>query len=123
MKVIEKFMTGLGWFLMLSYILQIILSLLVWAFNLSNFYKKLIIMNNITNTIKTLIITGVISLLGFLIMYGWGRYNYNKYAHLRRRKFSEDITVKEIISYFNLPLEVVETMQNNKLIVLEKTIV
>ena len=123
MKVIEKFITVIGWFIMLGYIVQFILSLLIWAFNLSNFYKKLIILGNITNTIKILLITFITSLLGFLIMYGWGRYNFNRYAHLKRRKFPNNITVEEIIKCFNLPIEIVENMQNSKLIVLEKTIV
>lgn len=122
-RVIEKFITVIGWLFMLGYIVQIILSLLIWIFNSSNFYKQLFILGSIYRTINTLIITIVISLLGFLIMYGWGRYNFKRYAHLKRRKFPDYITIEGIAEYFNLSLEVVESMQNDRIIILEKTIV
>lgn len=122
-RIIEKFITVIGWLFMLGYIVQIILSLLIWIFNLSNFYKQLFILGSIYRTINTLLITIVISFLGFLIMYGWGRYNFKRYAHLKRRRFPDYITIEGLAKYFNLSLEVVETMQNDKIIILEKTIV
>ena len=122
-RIIEKFITVIGWLFMLGYIVQIILSLLIWIFNLSNFYKQLFILGSIYRTINTLLITIMISFLGFLIMYGWGRYNFKRYAHLKRRRFPDYITIEGLAKYFNLSLEVVETMQNDKIIILEKTIV
>lgn len=122
-KLIERFITIVGWFFMVGFIIQITVSVVLWIFNLSNFYHKLLIFPNIKTTLNTLLITVMISILAFLIIFGWGRYNYRKYAHLRRRNFPEDVTTGEIVEYFKLPLETVVEMQNNKKIVLEKTIV
>ena len=122
-RIIEKFITVIGWLFMLGYIVQIILSLLIWIFNLSNFYKQLFILGSIYRTINTLLITIMISFLGFLIMYGWGRYNFKRYAHLNRRRFPDYITIEGLAKYFNLSLEVVESMQNDKITILEETIV
>ena len=112
-----------GWLVMLVYIIQIILSLLLWAFNLSNFYKKLIIVGSIKTTLYTLLITILISVFAFLILVGWGRYNYKRYAHLERRRFPDDVTLDDLVQYFNLPSEIIENMRNNKIIVLDRTII
>lgn len=122
LKIIELFLTSMGWILMIGYIVEIILTILIWLFNLSNFYKLLVFLN-IRKTINTLIITFAISILAFLIMFIWGKYNYKRYAHLNRRKFPNDVTSNEIVEYFNLPHELVTSMQNDKEIELEKTIV
>ncbi|KJR49297.1 hypothetical protein UF75_0375 [Desulfosporosinus sp. I2] len=42
---------------------------------------------------------------------------------MKRRKFPDYITIEGIAEYFNLSLEVVESMQNDRIIILEKTIV
>ena len=108
---------------MLGYMVQIILSLLLWAFNLSNFYRKLFILGSIEATVNTLLITVAISFLSFLILYGWGRYNFKRFAHLKRRHFPEAIVPEDIVSYFKLSPEVVKAMQTDKITTLEKTIV
>lgn len=108
---------------MLGYLIQIALSIVLWIFNLSNFYRKLLIFPDIKTTLNTLFITIIISILAFLIIYSWGRYNFKRYAHLDRRKFPSDVTTEEISEYFNLSLETVAEFQDNNKIVLEKTIV
>lgn len=122
-KIIEKLITAIGWSFMVGYLIQIALSVALWTFNLSNFYHKLLIFPDIKTTLNTLLITVLISIVAFLTIFSWGRYNYKKYAHLRRRNFPEDVTTEEVVEYFNLSLETVVDMQNNKRIVLEKTIV
>lgn len=122
-RIIEGIVTTMGWLLMLGYIVQIILSIILWVFNLSNFYYTLFVFNNIKTTIHTIIITVVIAIGVFVLMYFWGRYNYKRYAHLKRRKFPENVTNDKIATYFGLPLPLVEKMQNDKIIVIEETIV
>lgn len=123
MKVIERFVTAAGWTIMSFYFAQVTLSLVLWAFNLSNFYHSLFIIPNLKGTLNILGITLLISLLAFLIIYLWGRYNFRRYAHLNRRKFPNDVTPKDIIEHFDLSPEIVEEMQNGKRIQLKKTIV
>lgn len=122
-KKLERLITISGWFLIVFYMIQIVLSILLWKFNLSNFYSKLLIFPNVKSTITTFIITAGISILAFIVMLLWGRYNYKKYAYLNRRKFPKDVTSQEIASYFDLQVEAIEKMQNDRIIDLEKTIV
>ena len=120
---LEILITTIGWLVMLFYIIQTLLSIVVWSFNLSNFYNKLFTSSNVSTTIQTFIITIVITIGSFILMYLWGKYNYKRYAHLRRRKFPKTVTNDEIERYFNLPSSTIEKMQNDKIIILEKTIV
>jgi poly-beta-1,6-N-acetyl-D-glucosamine biosynthesis protein PgaD len=122
-KLIESLITAAGWAFLLTYFIQVTLSVALWAFNLSNFYHKLLILTDIKTTIYTLLITIMISVLACLVIYFWGRYNFKRYAHLNRRKFPKEVSSQDIIEYFNLSPEIVEYMQNNKNIQLEKTIV
>lgn len=122
-KIIENFFSLLGWTLMLGYIIQIVASLIVWGFSLSNFYTELFMIRNIEKTIRIILITVLISVILFIVMYIWGKYNFNKFAHLRRRKFPEDTTPNDLAEYFNLPIDEILKMQNDKKIELEKTIV
>lgn len=122
-KIFEGIFSFCGWILMLGYLIQIMASLIIWIFGLSNIYEKLFMINNIENTIRTTLITVWISIIVFIIMLTWGKYNYNRYAHLRRRKFPKDTTIEELSEYFNLSLDKIEKMQNDKRIELEKTIV
>lgn len=122
-KRIEQVITTLGWIVILIFVIQSLLSIFLWIFNLSNFYTKLFLYNNIDTTIRVFLLTITFSLLFFIIIYLWRKYNYKKYAHLRRRTLPNYVTSNEIESYFNLPPSLVEKMQNDKIIVLEKTIV
>lgn len=122
-KIIEWIFSVFGWILMLGYLIQIIASLIVWGFSLSNFYDKLFMIGNLENTIKIILATILISLILFIVMYVWGKYNFKRFAHLRRRKFPEDIKPEELAKYFNLSVEEIKKMQNDKKIELEKTII
>jgi len=130
-RILEILITTIGWLIMLYYIIQtlssiiflLLLFIVFWSFNLPNFYNKLFTSSDISTTIHTFIITIFIASGSFILMYFWGKYNYKKYAHLRRRKFPKVVTNDEIESYFNLPSSTIEKMQNDKIIILEKTIV
>jgi poly-beta-1,6-N-acetyl-D-glucosamine biosynthesis protein PgaD len=122
-KRIEQVITTLGWIVILLFVIQILLSVFLWAFNLSNFYNKLFLFANIDTTIRVFLLTITFSLLFFIIIYLWRKYNYKKFAHLHRRTLPSYVTSTEIEVYFNLPSSLVEKMQNDKIFVLEKTIV
>jgi poly-beta-1,6-N-acetyl-D-glucosamine biosynthesis protein PgaD len=122
-KRLERLITGIGWLIMLGYILQIVFSIALWLFNITNFYSKLFSINNIYITIRTFVITAAISICIVLVLYLWGKYNYKKYAHLTRRGFPKNVSNNEIETYFGLASCLIEKMQNDKVIVLEKTII
>ena len=130
-RILEILITIIGWLIMLYYIIQtlfsivfwLLLFMVFWLFNLSNFYNKLFTSSDVSTTIHTFIITIFIASGSFILMYFWGKYNYKRYAHLRRRKFPKTVTNDEIERYFNLPSSTIEKMQYDKIIILEKTIV
>lgn len=108
---------------MLVYTFQTLSSIVLWLFNLTNFYRKLFILDNIQTTIRIFLSTVAIAMCIFILMYSWEKYNYKRYAPLNRRKFPKNVTNDEIKLYFGLPSSLVEKMQNDKVIILEKTIV
>lgn len=130
-RILEILITTIGWLIMLHYILQTLVSIVLfsllytvlWSLNLPDFYNKLSSLDDVSALIHIFIITIVIAGSFFILMYFWGRYNYKRYAHLRRRKFPKDVTQEEIEIYFNLPSLLVKKMQNDKIIILENTIV
>lgn len=130
-RILEILITSIGWLIMVYYIIKTLFSIAFWlllskvflSLNSSNFYNNLFTLSDIITTIHTFVITLVIASSCLILMYFWGRYNYKRYAHLRRRKFPKDVTKSEVERYFNLPSSTIEKMQNHKIIILEKTIV
>lgn len=130
-RILEILITTIGWLIMVYYIIKTLFSIAFWlllskvflSLNSSNFYNKLFTLSDIITTIHTFVTTLVIASSCLILMYFWGRYNYKRYAHLRRRKFPKDVTKSEVEHYFNLPSSTIEKMQNNKIIILDKTIV
>lgn len=130
-RILEILITTIGWLIMLYYIIitlfsiafSLLLSKVFLSLNLSDFYNKLFTSKAIITTIHTFIITIVIAGSDFILIFFWGRYNYKRYSHLRRRKFPKNVTKDEVEHYFNLPSSTIEQMQNDKIIILEKTIV
>jgi poly-beta-1,6-N-acetyl-D-glucosamine biosynthesis protein PgaD len=119
----EKFLTTVGWFVILGFILQIILSLILWLFNLSEFYQRLLIIDDGRYILWVLLITVGVSVGNFLVLHLWGIYNLKKFGPLNRRTFPENVTPEDISIHFDIPLETIDDMQNRKVIVLEETIV
>jgi poly-beta-1,6-N-acetyl-D-glucosamine biosynthesis protein PgaD len=122
-KVVEAIITFMGWLVMVGFALQILLSVLLWYFNLSEFYRELFMPYSVPETVRVVFVTLSISVLCLSVMYIWGRYNLKKFGPLNRRTFPVDTTVEEVAQFFNLPLEMVQDLQNSKALVLEKTIV
>ncbi|MFP4698480.1 MAG: poly-beta-1,6-N-acetyl-D-glucosamine biosynthesis protein PgaD [Eubacteriales bacterium] len=122
-RFIEIIITIFAWFVMLGFFFQIFFSVIIWVFNLSEFYTRLFKIEDVGYTVRVFIITVGIAVINLLIMYWWGEYNYRKFGSLNRRKFPKETTPNEIAETLDLPIETVIHMQNNKIIVLDKTIV
>ncbi|HYK73190.1 MAG TPA: hypothetical protein VEV44_08725, partial [Pseudoneobacillus sp.] len=84
-KIVEFFITFFGWFVVLGFFTQIVISIILWVFNLSYVYKELIIFGTIEDSIFILLTTLILAISSFTIMYVWGRYNFKRFAHLDRR--------------------------------------
>ncbi len=123
LKVVERIITIIGWLLMLGYLVQIILSFIIWAFNIKGFYNNLFTPAMLQSTLYISATTILIAVSVFIVAFLWGAYNYKKYAHLNRRQLPPAITTDEIQGYFDLSEELTLKMQRDKVIYLEKTIV
>lgn len=121
--MLEGAFTTFGWLYVLATGLQVLVSLVAWYFNLSHLAQELLIVGNISDTVRVVLTTWVVAALWLSIMFLWGYYNLKKFGPLNRRKFPKAVTQEEISLYFRLPLPVIQEMQNSKLITLEKTIV
>jgi poly-beta-1,6-N-acetyl-D-glucosamine biosynthesis protein PgaD len=108
---------------MLGYTLQTLFSIAVLKFKVPAFLSKIFPYGDPKKTLQTLLITIGIAILATLVLSLWGAYNYRKYAHLNRRTFPKDVTSSKIDGHFGLHPFVVLDMRNNKITVLEKTIV
>ena len=121
-KIVELFATFFGWLVMLGLIVQIVLSLILWAFNGAYFYKEFILLGKIDDSIFIFSITTLTALIGFIVMYFWGKYNFSKYGHLDRRSFPKTVTSEDLANHFNLSISEVEKFRSDKRIVLERNI-
>lgn len=121
MKVVESFITTLGWFYIAVFLVQIILSLLLWYFNVSIIASELLVFPHIMDTLKVFLTTAVIASSSLVVLFLWGKYNYLRYGRLNRRRAPRDTTPLDIAAYFNLPIEEVEKYQSIKWLELEKT--
>jgi poly-beta-1,6-N-acetyl-D-glucosamine biosynthesis protein PgaD len=122
-KAIESIITLLGWIYMLGFFIYTALTLVLWYFNINYIYNELFFVQNIFDTLKIISLTITAAMIAFVIMLGWGRYNYRKFGHLDRRQFPKVVSSEDIAKYFDLPIQQVEEFQNDKWINLEKTIV
>lgn len=119
-KMSEIIITIMGWIYVLGQLMQLITTILLWLFGM--FYLKETVFSD-SKTLFTFFFTIIIALIWVIMSMLWGRYNYKKYAHLKRRTFPKDTTVNDIGNLLNLDVEIIKDMQNTKNIVLEETIV
>jgi poly-beta-1,6-N-acetyl-D-glucosamine biosynthesis protein PgaD len=122
-RIAEMVVTIFGWFVLLGFTLQIILSILLWFFNLSYIYNELIILGSVEDSIFIFTVTIIISLCSFAFLYFWGHYNFRKYGHLDRRSFPKSVTSEELAVYFSMPVSEVERFTKEKLLTLEENII
>lgn len=119
-KMSEKIITTMGWIYVLGQLIQLIITIILWLFGM--FYLKETVFSD-SKTLFTLFFTIIVALIWLIVSILWGRYNYKKYAHLKRRTFPKDTTINDISNLLDLDVKIIEEMQNTKNIVLEETIV
>lgn len=122
-KAVESTLTALGWTYVLVTSFQVVLSLIVWYFNLTYLAREIIFIGEIKDTVRIVVTTFVLAFAASIILYGWGHYNYKKYGQLNRRSFPQSVTPAEKAIYFNLDETTIKDLQNARIIKLDKTIV
>ena len=123
LRILEFFITCMGWIYVGGFIFHTLLSLVLWYFNLSNIYFELFVPENVSDTLKVLVITFLTGILSLCLMFLWRKYNLKRFGGLHRRKFKEFVTAEDISQYFNLPVEEIYELQNSKWVDMDETIV
>ena len=122
-KVIEWILTIAGWFLLLTYVAYLIYGSLAikngWYLpEFSVYNREMVLMIQ-----KYFYILFIAFLVFCVLLIFWKNYNLKKYGKLHRRKFRPGVTNEELAELFEIDMETVNKMQNERVIVLEKNIV
>ncbi len=122
-KIIEWTLTILGWLVILTYISYLIYGTLAIQFNWYLpeflFYTREMVLV-IQEYFFVLLIT---LLIAIILLIFWKNYNYHKFGKLHRRTFQPSVTNEELSEMFELDIHIIEQMQNERYVVLEKNII
>lgn len=116
----ELLITALGWGYIITQTVQILASAALWLFGAETINTTVF---SDRSAVSTLLLTFTAALMWFLLSYGWGQYNYRKFAHLNRRTFPGKSNNADIHHVTGLSRERIQELQAMKVIVLEETIV
>jgi biofilm PGA synthesis protein PgaD len=117
---IELVFTTLMWALWI-YLFIPMLTIVLWFAGLHYIYHTVVEPAVLTHVKEMLMRLGLFILIVFIVLRGWGYYNYYAFGKLNRRKNSKPIGPAELAEHFGLPEQRVRLMQNEKEIVLSKT--
>lgn len=120
LKSSEILITSLGWIYLIGQITQLVLTVILWG--LGTFYLGETILSD-PSTIYIFVFTTFVAIIWITLSMWWGNYNFKKFAHLNRRTFPQDTTAEEVSFVTKLNVSEILKLQNQKEIILEKTIV
>lgn len=122
-KVIEWILTCLGWIVMLTYIGYLLYGTLAIRYGW-DMYEFFFFTKEMVLAIQEYFFIYLIAFLIFIVlMIVWKNYNYQKYGKLHRRTFQPAVSNEELCEMFKLDASVIEQMQNERYVVLEKNII
>ncbi len=122
-KVLEWIFTILMWAVILSYIGYLIYGSLAIKFNW-DLFEFLFYTREMVLTIQEYFFVLLIAYLVFIILLiFWKNYNYHKFGKLHRRTFQPEVNNDELSEMFELDKELIEQMQSERYVVLEKNII
>lgn len=108
--------TTLMWALWI-YLFMPLLSLVLWVVGLPYIYKTLFAEQVFLQLMVLLERMGCFVLMVFLLLRGWGLYNYYVFGKRNRRRRSEKVTPAELSLHFGITAEDVYLLQQSKEIV------
>ncbi len=122
-KIIEWILTILGWTVILTYIGYLIYGSLAIKFGWEMF-EFLFYTREMVLTIQEYFFIYFIAFLIFtILLIIWKNYNYHKFGKLHRRTFQPEVSNEELCEMFELDASIIETMQSERYVVLEKNII
>lgn len=122
-KALEWIFTILAWLVILTYVGYLIYGSLAikygWYLFEFLFYTREMVV-----VIQEYFFVLFIAFLVFVILLiFWKNYNYRKFGKLHRRTFQPAVSNEELCEMFELDMQTVETMQNERYVVLDRNII
>lgn len=108
-KILDILLTIFGWIFLTFFLYYFI----IHVDGSLNFKFYLL---NLSNANGIILFTFFITVVSAVSLCWWSAYNKRKYGSLNRRKFPRDANNKEIAEYFQLTVEEVTRIQNDKYI-------
>lgn len=122
-KVIEWILTIGAWLIILSYVGYLIYGSLAikygWYLPEFTIYNREMVLE----IQKYFYILFIAILILCVLLIFWKNYNKKRFGNLHRRKFRPPVTNGELAKMFEVDMDMVEKMQNDRVIVLETNIV
>ncbi len=112
----ELSFTTLMWALWI-YLFMPMLSLVLWGVGLPFIYKRLFTEEVLFQIVVLLKRMGWVVLIIFLLLRGWGLYNYYVFGKRNRRRKSDKVTLEELGLHFRITSDDVRLLQQSKEIV------
>lgn len=122
-KVIEWILTIGAWLIIIFYVGYLIYGSLAikhgWYLPEFTIYNREMVLE----IQKYFYILFIAALILCVLLIFWKNYNKKRFGNLHRRKFRPPVTNEELASMFEADIDMVEKMQNDRVIVLETNIV
>lgn len=122
-RVIEWILTILGWIIMFSYVGYVVYGNLAlemgWYLPEGWLYNRYMLQE----VDRYYYILLLVLLAGFVLFIIWKNYNKRKYGSLHRRDFRSEVSKEELMEKFEVDAEMLESLQNDRVITLEKNII
>jgi biofilm PGA synthesis protein PgaD len=112
-SVTELSFTTLMWALWI-YLFMPLLSLVLWLVGLPILYQTLFTEKVLYELLALLERMGWVVLIIFLLLRGWGLYNYHVFGKRNRRTQSAEVTLEELGLHFRITPDDVRILQQSK---------
>jgi len=96
------------------YLFLPLLSLILWVVGLPYIYQTVFTAEVINRLISLLVNMGWAMLAIFIVLRGWGYYNYYVFGRRNRRKQHPEVTLEQMGLHFGLNTEEVKALQQRK---------
>ncbi len=122
-KIIEWILTILGWLIIASYLGYLIYGSLAIRFGW-NMFEFFFFTKEMVLVIQEYFLIYLFAFLIFgVLMILWKNYNLHRFGKLRRRGFQPPVSNEELCEMFELDATIIEQMQNERYVVIEKNII
>jgi poly-beta-1,6-N-acetyl-D-glucosamine biosynthesis protein PgaD len=118
-NITEVSFTSIMWAIWIHFFIPVI-SLVLWIVGIPYLYQTLFKEDVLHKLLNLLGWMGWFILITFILLRGWGYYNYYVFGRRNRRRQTAEVTAKELGDFFGIPLSDVRILQQQKEIVWTK---